>query len=641
VGSRFDTRQFQDALQLGHVNLINVFAKGHHGWSYYPTQVGNTHPTLQIDLLGAQIEACHEIDVRAPIYYTVGWSVHDAEEHLDWCVRNADGTILALNLDPEAGPDDPRPYGSWECLCPSGSYLELMLAQTEEICQRYDVDGFWYDIVFAYPCYCDNCRQGMSERGVDPSDAGAVLAYSVDKWKHFQRECTRILHGCHPDASVYFNGTTMLNPQLRNVAYRMYEYNTQHDLEDLPTTWGGYDKFPVRAKLFHNTRVPLVAMSGKFHTSWGEFGGFKHPDAIRYEAASMIAYGAACNFGDQLHPLGEMDLDTYKNIGLAYEYVEQIEEYGPGGHPVSNLGLWRTGVEADDEGTTRMLLEIQADFCVVDTEGDLSPFDAIVLSGAPGLTEAHARKLNAYVEDGGALLVLGESALDKARTGFLLDVGATYLGPAEYDVDYTVAGDALSYGLVSSPFLNYEAALRVHPDKAGCVLAAIREPYFSRTYARYCSHRNTPYRPEDATHPAALQAGNVVFLPHRLGKIYYEHGARLHRDFFANALRLIYTNPVVATELPSAGRISLLHQPEQKRYAAHLLYGPPLQRGNCLIIEDLVPLYDVPLALRVPETITRAYLVPGEEDLVVEHSSNSVVVTVPVVQCHQAVVFEY
>ena len=26
VGSRFDKRQFQEALQLGHVNLINVFA---------------------------------------------------------------------------------------------------------------------------------------------------------------------------------------------------------------------------------------------------------------------------------------------------------------------------------------------------------------------------------------------------------------------------------------------------------------------------------------------------------------------------------------------------------------------------------------------------------------------------------------
>ena len=125
------------------------------------------------------------------------------------------------------------------------------------------------------------------------------------------------------------------------------------DLEDLPTTWGGYDKLPVRAKLFANTGVPMVAMSGKFHTSWGEFGGYKHADALRYEAASMVAYGVACNFGDQLHPLGEMELDTYRNIGEAFAYVEQIEEYGIHAQPVSTLGLWRTGSEADDEGTER------------------------------------------------------------------------------------------------------------------------------------------------------------------------------------------------------------------------------------------------------------------------------------------------
>ena len=32
-------------------------------------------------------------------------------------------------------------------------------------------------------------------------------------------------------------------------------------------------------------------MSGKFHTEWGEFGGFKHADALKYEAAAMIASG--------------------------------------------------------------------------------------------------------------------------------------------------------------------------------------------------------------------------------------------------------------------------------------------------------------------------------------------------------------
>ena len=164
-------------------------------------------------------------------------------------------------------------------------------------------------------------------------------------------------------------------------------------------------------------------------------------------------------------------------------------------------------------------------------------------------------------------MVLGKSALDAQERRFLLDVGATYLGAANYDVDYVVVGPELGQGLVASPFLNYEAAIRVQPEDDAQILAAIREPYFSRTYARYCSHLNTPYRAGDAAHPGAVRVGNVVFLPHALGRMYHQHGARLHRDLFANALGLIYTSPTIKTEMPSAGRIPRHSRSTGLRYA--------------------------------------------------------------------------
>jgi hypothetical protein len=645
VGTKFDKKQFQQALKVGRVNWINIFAKCHHGWSYYPTDVGQVHPSMvaDLDLLGQQIEACHEIGVRAPIYYTVGWSANDAEEHPEWCVRQEDGSINALFWDFEAKPDDGRPYTSWKFLCPSGDYLNLMLEQTVEICERYPVDGFWYDITNGPICYCQSCRQGMAAEGVDRGNLDEVIAYNSRKWQHFMSECNRVVRNYHPEATFFYNGTTILyaNPVMRDTTSRLFDFNTQQELEDLPTTWGGYDKFPLRSKFFHNTAKPIIAMSGKFHTSWGEFGGFKHPDALRYEVAAMIAFGAGCNFGDQLHPGGEMDMATYRNIGLAFEYVEQIEAYGVGGRPVSNLGLWFSGVEDDDEGVARMLLETQKDFLVVEPEADLSNYDVIILPGAACLTEDQAEKLNVFAQNNGGLLILGESALDRQKQKFLVDVGATYIGPANFDEDYLLVGETLGEGLVSSPFFNYEAALRVQPDGDAEVLAAIREPYFNRTYAKYCSHRNTPDQLAAAKHPGALRKGNVVFLPHRLGKLYFEHGARLHRDLFSNALGLIQQDPMVKTELPSAGRISLLHQPDENRYVAHLLYGPALQRGYCLVIEDLVPLFDVPLEVRVPQRINKVYLAPSKQTLTVEQVDGAVKVIVPELRCHQAVVFEY
>ncbi|MBT3292295.1 MAG: alpha-amylase, partial [Victivallales bacterium] len=203
-------------------------------------------------------------------------------------------------------------------------------------------------------------------------------------------------------------------------------------------------------------------MSGKFHTAWGEFGGFKDPEAIRYEAASMIAFGASCNVGDQLHPCGQMDLGTYANIGHAYEYVEEIEDYGVGGLPVASLGLWLAHSAAEDEGAAQMLMEEQIDFDVISPGDDLTGFETIIVPSRAGILDDSRDAFAAYLSSGGKALILEEGALNATRDACTVDIGADYAGPGEYDVDYTVVASPLSEGgLVTSPFLNYESAARV------------------------------------------------------------------------------------------------------------------------------------------------------------------------------------
>ena len=50
IGKRFSKEQFQQTLRTGGINSINIFAKGHHGWTYYPSKVGEQHPNLEFDL---------------------------------------------------------------------------------------------------------------------------------------------------------------------------------------------------------------------------------------------------------------------------------------------------------------------------------------------------------------------------------------------------------------------------------------------------------------------------------------------------------------------------------------------------------------------------------------------------------------
>ncbi|MEC8723954.1 MAG: hypothetical protein VXX60_02970 [Bacteroidota bacterium] len=641
IGEKFDKASWQKALVDAHVSSINIFAKGHHGYSYYPTKIGTQHPNLDFDLLKSQLEASHEVGIKTPFYFAIGWSVLDAVTHPEWVIKNKNGKSKKGDLIQSLNAEDPYPNFTWELLMPEGDYLDIILKQTEELCKNYELDGFWYDIIpnnaINYNAYS---RAGFKKAGIDVDNDLEVEMHHVEKLKFFMASCNAIIKKYHPDASIFYNWSTHMNNS-NTFKYKLYEYNTSYDLEDLPTTWEGYNEFPLRAKYFSNMGKPVTGMSGKFHTAWGEFGGFKYPNALKYEAASMIAFGANVNFGDQLHPSGIIDSETYKNIGSAFSYVKSIEAFGPGGKQVAKTGLWMTFDNHTEQATSLLLLDTQTNYVVVNNLKDWSDLELIIIPSKPNLSAKNVETLNQFVADGGKLLVLGEGALKRDKSGFALDVGGTYLGKASYDVDYTVVSEALSKNVVRSPFLNYMPAIKIKPDANVKLLATIREPYFSRTKAHYTSHQNTPYNLQPALHPAIYRDGNIMVIAHPLDKMYLKYGAQIHRELFKNTLDALLTTPMVRANLPSSGRLNLLHFPEKNRYVAHLLYAVPVQRGVAQVIDDLVPIYDTTVEIKLKENIKKAYLMPGNIELNTTKSNDKMSVIIPKFTCHTALVLEY
>ena len=632
VGKQFDKKQFQQALIEGNLNSITVFAKCHHGYCYFPTKVGTQHPTMEpgFDLTGAMVDAAHEIGVDAPIYITAGWSVKDAEEHPQWCMCNKDGSKRTNEFDPNALPTDPRPACSWDHLCLTGDYAQHIYDLTREVCDRYEkVDGLFFDIVYLKDtCYCPSCVAGMKKAGLDPDNIEDARNWYRKTHLEFMENCKKILHEKHPDATIFFNsgGADIYRPEY-------HAGQTHYEMEDLPTTWGGYNKMPPRASVMSRYGKDYLGMTGKFHTSWGEFGGYKNPDALKYEVLMMAMFGAKCSVGDQMPPSGKMDMETYKLIGKAYRALQRIEPWSYPAAPTADVGVYLSGNEDSDEGLHAMLLESHIDFEIVMPGDDLSPYNALILPDCVKPSDTEAQRIAHFAAQNKAVLFTGTSAVKDGK--FQLDCGAEYIGNAAFRQDYFCPTESLPLPFGNAPFLCYRAGERVSP-KDGHIMAQVYEPWFDRTYEKYCSHQNTPYRGEPASHPAAIRKHKTVYLAHPLCAMYKVDGAQLFREALIAALKTVYT-PKYTISMPSAGRTRLTYQAEQNRCVFHAAYASPITRGRTQVIEDIVPLYQVPVSVQTEKPVKCVKLVPDGSELPFTQKDGVLSFVIPCVNCHQAV----
>ncbi len=336
IGSSFEKEQFQQMLKLGHVDSITVFSKCHHGWAYHPSEANRIHPGLSFDLLGAMIEAAHDIDVKTPVYLSAGFDERLAVSHPEWWVR------------PRYGGSEDLFRPGYHLLCLNTPYLDILLSQIAEVVRNYEADGIFLDIVGVRECYCASCVAEARAEGLDPRDAEGMKPLWERTYANYTRRVRETVDAHNPGLPVFHNGG-----HIRRGRRDLAGMNTHLELESLPTGGWGYDHFPLSARYVQPLGTPFLGMTGKFHTTWGEFGGYKHPNALRYETALSLAHGAACSIGDQLHPLGRMDEATYRLIGSAYAEVEAKEEWCRDAANVADVALLSVeaaGSHASDGG---------------------------------------------------------------------------------------------------------------------------------------------------------------------------------------------------------------------------------------------------------------------------------------------------
>lgn len=640
IGADFSKENFQEALKRGHVDSITIFSKCHHGWSYHPTKVNEMHPGLKFDLFGAQLEAAHEIGVNAVAYISATLDEKYAVTHRGEVVRNRDESTTWV-------PDFMTP--GFHRICLNTPYIDLLMAQIRETLENYDADGLFLDITGVQPCYCEACMRDMEKLGLNPENEKDVTDFAERIIKKYMRLTRETVDSVRPGLPVFHNGG-----HIRRGRRDLAMFNSHLELESLPTGEWGYDHFPVSAAYARTLGMEFLGMTGKFHTMWGEFGGFKHPNALRYEAALSAANGGGCSVGDQLHPRGRMDFATYDLIGAAYKEIEEKEEFLKNAVNVADIGVFgteayenymrdsvfstvaATRVNTEDAGCVRILSEGKFLFNYVDAEEDFSKYKLIILTDNIILDGMLAEKLRVFTSGGGKVLASGASATDD-RGNFRLDFGCEYNGKSGFNPTYAKPAFKLK-NLGDTSFVMYEDAHLIHNVK-GKVLVWRENPYFNRTREHFSSHQHAP-NDYSKSEPAAVWGADGAYIGWNIFREYAQTGSLYAKEITTEIINMLLgREKSVETNLPAQGQIYVTKQRDKK--TVHLLYASPVKRGNGIeVIEDIIPLHNISVEVKHDSDVNRVYLAPQNKDIHYEMNGNFVKFKVDCFENHQMIVIE-
>ena len=647
IGAAFDKKQWQETLQLAHVNSITCFSKCHHGLSYHPTKIGTMHPHLNFDLLRTQMDACREIDVKVPIYLSAGLDNSITQSHPEWREISPAGAYTGW----AASPLEP----GFHKLCFNTPYVDFLCRQIEEAAELFpDADGIFLDITSQNQCCCNHCLAVMAREGLDAkkeSDRKQCVELALERYYRMTTASAQKLNANMP----VFHNSGHITRGRRDVV----QYQTHLELESLPTGGWGYDHFPESAGYVSHLGRDYLGMTGKFHESWGEFGGFKHPNALRYECAAMVAFGAKCGIGDQLHPEGRLDLSTYSIIAPAYGEIERIEPWCRDSIPVFDVAILsseaengRAAIHSDcDTGASRLLLEGHHLYSLIDRDVDFSGFRLLILPDDIAIDHQLQAKIEAYLAQGGKLLLSGQSGLKKDGSGFSFDIGADYKGPSPFQPDYALPAHPFRPTFLGTPMVMYTRSQRIKVTH-GQSLGQIYDPYFNRSFEHFCSHRHTPNRPEPSGFDCGVIHGSIAYFAHPIFTLYRGYGAVVYQEYALRVINaLLGDQKSVTTNLNSTARLTVRRQPGQHRQVVHLLYAEKIGRGGKLnlveggpsgaileVIEEITPLHNVRISVRSSAPIEKVTLEPQGKTIPHRDEKGRTVIEIGTVDCHQMVV---
>lgn len=435
--SKLEGGTFVNTLAKSQTHGIMLYCNSHVGPTLYPSKLGPVHHSIgKGDFVADALKAARRKKLSVVAYYTAVFNNTAFLEHPDWRVIPHQG---------ESVYQESR-YGT---CCPNSPYRDFAVAQTEEICSRYEFDGIFFDMLFwPYACYCKHCQaRFLKEEG---QRIPTVIDWNNPTWMAFQRArerwmselaglLTAAVRRTRPSMTV----THQMSPVLHGWRVGMPYSITEHCDYASGDFYGPPIQQSVVCKIFEalSLRKPFEFMTSRC-LDLRDHVTTKTASQMEMQSFLAPAHAGAFMFIDAIDPVGTLNRRVYERIGDIFPKLAQYEKF-LGGDLTADVALYVSSesrfdfrengiaIDASSEradnmsselgmphmaavmGAARSLQEDHIPYAVVTQRNlaRLSNYRVIVLPNVLVMSDEEVEAFRAYVAGGGALYASGYSSL--------------------------------------------------------------------------------------------------------------------------------------------------------------------------------------------------------------------------------------
>ncbi len=636
--ARFDGREIARRVRAAHGEYLVMWARDG-DYAYYDSKLLPKAPGLggRDPLREVVAEArAHQMPVIA--YCVVQQGGHFLKAHPKWEMRGADG----------------RPLGRF---CYNSGYLEAMkqIVAEQLAC---GIDGFHMDMLDQgfgppYGCWCDTCRAQFEKEFGQPPPAGVtwdagwdnLLEFRYRSSERFERALAAHIKTLAPRATVDFNYHG--NPPFAfEVGQRPVQHAGNGDFITGETGVWGFSALTVGLNAaFYRAAVPhqrvQVAMQRGVRMYHDQT---TRPLAdLRWELFTLLAHGAFVTVVDKTGFDGGLDPMAYERLGAAFqEALAKRAHFGQ--QPLAEVGIYFSSRTRDwigretpasyfqsFQGAHKAMVYEHIPWDVVLDENvsleTLRRFPVVLLPNAAILAEKEIALFRRYVEEGGRLVVTGQSGQFDRLGRPLADPALSELIGARVKGRLDSLDNWMRFTSAQVALGDLQLALSARPAWPFLVKgpATLYEPTAARTAGELLKpHRTTRQRegregtewPMSADSPVgpailvnALGKGSVLtFAGSPDFATASEHHIVEARRLLADAVRGLHPRPRVRITAPANVEAVVTDDPAARTLRVHLLaYNstpqttPAKERPYVLpgLIED-APMYRVSVTFAGP-----------------------------------------